>query len=111
MGITTTALALLLFVALLGVHHLLQRVEHEQEGMQNDSRRSWLGRKVALLRDTLVKSIPLSASRIAVVVLQIVVQVLFPACNLLFFLSVAISAEYVVRGEDRRAFMRRLCER
>ena len=67
-------MALALFVAWVVVSDLLQIVVGGAVQTSNNPRRWWQG-KLSALRKFLVEAIPMSAIRIVVVILQIVVQV------------------------------------
>lgn len=73
-GFSTIAMALALFVAWVVVSDLLQIVGGRTVETPNKPRLWWQG-KLSALRKFLVEAIPMSAIRIVVVVLQIVVQV------------------------------------
>lgn len=75
-GFCITVLLLVLFVVVLVVSHLLQMVGGEARQAPGQPQPWWRG-KMSRFRSFLVKSIPLSAIRIVVVVLQIVIQVSF----------------------------------
>lgn len=73
-GFSACAMLLALFVAAMVVSFLLQRVGDAGRQAQNQPRRWWRV-KSWRIRNFLAKSIPLSAIRIVVVVMQIVIQV------------------------------------
>lgn len=71
---STMSLLLVLLGGVLGAIYLLQRVGADAHQEQNQPRRSWQG-KLKRVRVFIGKVIPLSAIRIVVVVVQIVIQV------------------------------------
>lgn len=73
-GFSTIILALALLVAFVVVSNLLQIVGDGGVETQSEPH-NWLHGKLSHLRKHFVKAIPMSAIRIVVVVLQIVVQV------------------------------------
>lgn len=73
-GFLSALLVLALFVTVLAVSYLLERVGDGANEAQNRPRR-WWKRTVSSIRTLPVKAIPLCAITIVVVVLQIVIQV------------------------------------